>query len=669
MRAFAWAPAVDDGRAAGIVGTHLSWGQSLLAIANDDNQVVLVSINSPTSTLGTQEGWSCDVLGYFAVTLEPESVILNPASFEEIVQQQRHASHLAWSPWVEIGGTSHSILVYATNMDVRARVILHASETTKYGPEVVYPDIDIRFAGPMKWSPKIENDALILVLFTNTTVICLRISKFDASILQRTTHHLDGRWDSISGVAFDTYYQPSTRLHFASLMSTGKYPTALLELTPTSLQAAKETSNWYDAIAGLTIEFSMQHDLQGNANMKIWGLSTSPLGDFLASCHTIHPTDMFEYGPPAVRSTKVNIQALVNNSKLELISRNVSAEGIIFTVKKWIENFVEMKEHIPEAKTKIQKKLLEVYSHKHDGTVIDSAMATASTSTGIHNLISAFKKEVFLNPNTVNDRYDILTSIICTPDASTDLAKTMIAFRLATSLQTLPSHLSSATMFSKTILAQSRQVLQFVQMLINDVDDVNRQSEIVEACSFCAAPIPFDSLSSASCTNGHPYTRCRLSFLSIQFPGVTKYCGVCNAPFFSDEFVVDQEEETVLSRSPTPKDDEGEMEITEGADESAQHDKDILDTREKILTSDNTIGLVSGRLIDIETTQASNTMTSGALDEGSAATRSDISTVKDGNVTLAAPKNEGDRVLPLSLARILFLACDACIYCGGKYVG
>lgn len=27
------------------------------------------------------------------------------------------------------------------------------------------------------------------------------------------------------------------------------------------------------------------------------------------------------------------------------------------------------------------------------------------------------------------------------------------------------------------------------------------------------------------------------------------------------------------------------------------------------------------------------------------------------------------RSLPVSLARVLFLSCDACIYCGGKFVG
>lgn len=27
------------------------------------------------------------------------------------------------------------------------------------------------------------------------------------------------------------------------------------------------------------------------------------------------------------------------------------------------------------------------------------------------------------------------------------------------------------------------------------------------------------------------------------------------------------------------------------------------------------------------------------------------------------------RELPITLARVLFLACDACIYCGGKFIG
>lgn len=94
-----------------------------------------------------------------------------------------------------------------------------------------------------------------------------------------------------------------------------------------------------------------------------------------------------------------------------------------------------------------------------------------------------------------------------------------------------------------------------------------------DQCDFCDAPIPFTDLATATCTNGHQFPRCGISFLAIQAPGITKSCGICSTPFLSEEFVEVQE-------------------VHEGA---------------------------------------------------------------------AQP--------PVTLSRVLFQACDVCIYCGGKFVG
>ena len=45
---------------------------------------------------------------------------------------------------------------------------------------------------------------------------------------------------------------------------------------------------------------------------------------------------------------------------------------------------------------------------------------------------------------------------------------------------------------------------------------------------------------------------------------------------------------------------------------------------------------------------------------------------QQGGMVQDAPISKVDerrRELPVTLARVLFLACDACIYCGGKFVG
>jgi hypothetical protein len=691
---------MHDGKIYGTVGTQLSWGQHLIAVSNDNNEVILLAVNSPTSTLGVNDGWSSKVLGCFSVTPDPDSVVSSPALFDEILQQQQIISHISWSPWVEVGGTLHSVLAYATNQDVRARVIIYTRNSIRFGPEVVYSNIDVRYAGPMKWSPKMENDTLKLVLFTNAEVMCLTVSLLDASLLQQASHHMDGRWDSISGVAFDVHPQDCARVHFCSKMSSGQHPTALLALNGTGLSAADvgKASNWKEEIGGLEAEFGVEHDLKGNVYMKMWGLSASPLGDFIASCHTIHPTDMFEYGPPSDRDTTVTIRKMRDVASLKFVRGNASAESIIFTIKKWVADHVEDKEKLPEEKLRIQKQLLQVYNSKESQYENKTVALMLYTSTDIRELLTAFKQNVFLNTRILSDRFDILTSIACTPMESTDLARTMIAFRLATSIQQLPAHLSSISKFSQTVFAQSRQVLRFVQDLTLDRNETGVVSgaDNVEACGFCGAALPLTSLTTATCTNGHQFTRCALSFLAIQLPGITKYCGICNTSFFGDEFVLEQEE-VVENETHTPQNEAEEEESVGEEDGNSARDVEMHDAAvedsattepvqsnypqsEQVACQDMTLNDITteSRLQqplsprnNISTTQAR--AVDGKDTETAGQERTPAKAKARGKkYDVSSPdidKKGRDRDLPLSLARVLFLGCDACIYCGGKYVG
>lgn len=53
-----------------------------------------------------------------------------------------------------------------------------------------------------------------------------------------------------------------------------------------------------------------------------------------------------------------------------------------------------------------------------------------------------------------------------------------------------------------------------------------------ETCEICNAEIPFlGDTTSAMCRAGHQFTRCSLSFVSIQEPGISKYCSGCGKQF------------------------------------------------------------------------------------------------------------------------------------------
>lgn len=52
-----------------------------------------------------------------------------------------------------------------------------------------------------------------------------------------------------------------------------------------------------------------------------------------------------------------------------------------------------------------------------------------------------------------------------------------------------------------------------------------------EVCEVCAAPITFTSATSATCQSNHYFTRCSLSFVAIQEPGISMYCAKCGKQF------------------------------------------------------------------------------------------------------------------------------------------
>lgn len=52
-----------------------------------------------------------------------------------------------------------------------------------------------------------------------------------------------------------------------------------------------------------------------------------------------------------------------------------------------------------------------------------------------------------------------------------------------------------------------------------------------EVCSMCESAIAIENLQNGACASGHIFTRCNLTFLCIQQPGISKYCSGCERQF------------------------------------------------------------------------------------------------------------------------------------------
>ncbi|KAF2195354.1 hypothetical protein K469DRAFT_545477 [Zopfia rhizophila CBS 207.26] len=644
VRAFSWAPSMNNTEPFGTIGSQTSWGPHILVISNDDNQVVFLAIKSPTSTLSPEGNWRAEVLGHFGASANMNAVIPTPGIFDEWILQQRYISHLAWSPWTNRGDkTFCSVLAYATNTDLRARMIAYSHEKFSIGEEIVYQSVDLRYSGPIKWSPKVGNDeTMYLVLFCQTDVTCLIVSAKDASVLGCTTRHLDGWWDTVSGIVFDSRSPSEPRLHFSSLLSTTRYPTTSLRVSREGFTALPPPY-WRSQIQEIQVYFSARHELHGNANAKTWGLASSPLGDFIATCSSPHPTDMVEYLTPSEQRTMIAISNMgEGGGELYFPAQGTCAESILFVVKKWFEYNSETEEKAAVAKAEVLKKLMESFGppREVERNHSNGAMGFGTYETiDPSNLLTAFKQSAYFDGNSLKDRYNILVSTVCSPEKPNSLERIMIPFRLTKEVQKLPQALCQSE-FSQKIMGNMQVVSQ---MLFKkggyELALSNNRGYPVDTCDFCNSEIKMESLDWARCVNGHQFKRCSLSFLAIQAPGILKYCDICKKPYFNDDFVFSQEDEIGIHSS----DQDTEMQ-----DEQANSDATAY------LLTEAAERLFPGPAATLRETPQEDLQERGLQEEQ-----------KSGN-----SNGEINRYRPeITLAKLLFAACDACIYCGGKFIG
>lgn len=688
IRSFTWAPSLPNLHPSSTLGSRLSYGQHIVAVCNDDNQLALVVIASPTSTYGADQGWSAKVLTHTSVMPESESIFPAPSFFDDTIKQQKYISHVSWSPWVIRDDRCYSIIVYATNEDVRARVVMYTNDRIDIGDETVYPHIEMRYNGPMKWCSTVHDDTLTLALFTAFGLVQLEISTHDASIVKRAVHDLDGRWDQVSGAIWDSAHGPTPRLHFSSLLSTIHTPTAVLEASSTGLKALGHPS-WRDQVENSAVLFSAKNDLKGNSKMKVWGLATSPLGDFIATCHSVHPSDMIEYGSPNDRRGTVAVSALRQYRQMResFPAQDVSAEGVLFTLKKLVENTVEDSDQMPAFVEEIARKLVHTYGALDRSGDSSSVSPSRLNVDHLDELVKVFKQIAFFDPRTLKDRYTVLASYACNTKSTSGLERTLIAYRLAIALQYLPKSLSEAP-FSSEVRIHHRKMMALIRKLIEpeapqtatmqssddetlldhaesdfaaflptqpanalaDGVELELAEATVDICDFCSAPIPFTDPTTASCTNGHQFPRCGLSFLALQAPGITKYCGICSTPFLSEEFVTAQE----MKERPVG--------VTEQSNTN-RGDNVLLDDRAitQVPANDDRLSNFDDEEVistGINPPREDHDQRNGRQDRQRVLESVDESAIEDARIEPS-----------VTLARVLFLACDACIYCGGKFVG
>ncbi|KAF2807711.1 uncharacterized protein BDZ99DRAFT_420176 [Mytilinidion resinicola] len=625
LRSFTWCSTNPDRGLSSNIGSRLHWGPYILAMSNDDNQVLFVSVESPYTSVSSDQGWKATVIGHFSLGVS-EPVPYSTAVFEDFIQQQRCVSHLAWSPWSHRGdGRLDSVLSYASNDKLYARnIVLRIEDDSQTRPDILvvdnetkYHDITLRYGGPLSWCPKVcDQHHMYLVAFSRLEVFSFTVSNCLAQDFKMSSTHLEQNWDPISGVTFTFKSPQEVHMYYSYYMSTTQVPAVGLRL-PIADDSKLPLPSWQETERDTQAYFSAANDLAGNAFTKVWGLALSPLGDLFATLSTRHPSDMMEYLTVAEQSCTLTISnPRGSHGHFNIASGDflgsVSSEAACFSINRWFGYNNETPEQVSVAIIHISDQLMQSFGAARPQEVVASiptASININNNSGLTaqvpttaELIERLRQDVFFNPKTIKDRHEILVSRVCAPHESTEFPHLKLSRVLAEAVLKLPISICDNSPLGQRMLATFALVLDKLHeigggvLLPSDAPDFDAP----ETCTICDSPIRLESLDWARCKEGHQFTRCSLSFLAIQGPNISKFCGICRAQYLKEEYIA-REDQASQDRDGLGGGDEGDQELPDAPD---------------VLSAS-----VSGNSKQ------------------------------------------------MSLARILFSACDVCVYCGGKFVG
>jgi hypothetical protein len=218
-------------------------------------------------------------------------------------------------------------------------------------------------------------------------------------------------------------------------------------------------------------EFARNHGLRGKVRVNYWGTAWSPHHNVAAACVSLHPSDLIEYVIPSAQRITVHFirvrEPLVGDCAVE----------------------------DPAA---VQKRIFEFMVESSEGQI-----STDFDQKTIRNT-AALMKLNFKDSTNVADLVDAW-------------------------LERHQSTLSEPKSARGYIQGQGTGERQDDLM---DLDRTETNGKSEELCELCDEPIPFTSdLDRARCNRGHQFSRCWLSFVAIQEPGISKYCSKCGRQF------------------------------------------------------------------------------------------------------------------------------------------
>lgn len=593
IRSFAWSPPlVRDGQACGDEEYYL-------AVSTESGDILFLRIVSPSNRPTTRNlEWAITVVGSLNLELHLKNLL------QYNVNDVCIGHYLGWDRW-KTDDTGDRLAQFAYVCGGRLFTASIKRHSNAFGIDMSKLHLRDRsdVYGPIQFVPGDQADSLIA--FGDDTVFQVDVG----AAAHNRTHHLDGRWDKVSGVAFTNPGDSSTLVHISSLLSMSTASTTTLSLPLQEHETSIEPS-WQHAICESKAVYGADLDVGGQVLERTSGIASSPMGDYVSTFTTMHPSDCIEYVIGSDQTSALNITWESESSQSNILPplhtaappQPSSAEALLFSLVRQLERYAESEEPVEVDRGLLTAEVLHCSPFRqdiHSAGNLDTSPPVDSSPEGIfHHL----KQALCAQPDILSAQALRIVDIALKPSMPRSQIVRRVVLRLVEEVLKLPSDVVDIDIHSERIRATFAIVSAKLTSPEQSTDTVPHPNNL-ESCKICQQPIPFEALQWARCSSGHQFSRCALSFLPVQEPGITKSCGICGLQYLNEKVFSDVE--------PTTDD----IEMADVPSAEGNIDAPANDTWVEVSHNLN-----------------------------------------------AFPRPTR------TLAQILFAACDLCIYCGGKFV-
>ncbi|ODH45987.1 hypothetical protein GX48_07934 [Paracoccidioides brasiliensis] len=564
VRSFCWSPPFESKNVLG----HEQRAQrnmALLGVANDMNDITVISVRNDLSGSGIQRTLSAEVIFHYEL---PAPAVVYPQVLSEsllghAMGSMHMISHIKWGRWhlsldekgnprkhssllAILHGTKVKVFMINTQRgevteesedgSADGRLYMQLSDFISISQGEQFQDMN--FQGPLNWIdiegagneslPSLAVGALgkfAVITFDglfarnpgSPSQPRLSISVYDA--LRLEVGGVEGNtqeWEPITAMTSTTDTQSVIpTLHVAQFTSSLRsIQFTFAETQPTTVTGNLDVENAQSAylssqIGGFCSRFDLDHDLGGMSTARTWGLAS--YRGWIAACFTVHPSDMVEY-----TTTARELSRIVFAPPHQEQTQNQAELGSVLLP------WANPPELTPDRMRAARANVLAFILHESHRRRLTDSWARKLQYAAVCCVIT---------DHDPSDEPHLLQAAKSTAEWLSESFNLCLSLELKCinkMLQSKSPHSGEPTAAPETDKAIPAKSHKGTSWAAHDV---------FEFCDICGSGINWYSPDESQCTEGHVFTRCGLTFLSIQDPSISKRCSGCSGEVLDADLI------------------------------------------------------------------------------------------------------------------------------------